>query len=106
MSFLDELDGGAEGIAAPHRFVEWWWRDEWMDLDAHRDVSEVRAAAASVVVLARPARETVGPPRSRSVASGGLANLANTDARERGVAGSTGESSAPRAPRRDATRRN
>lgn len=27
----------------PGRFIEWWWRDEWVDFEAHRDVSEIEA---------------------------------------------------------------
>jgi len=29
------------------RYVEWWWRDEWLDFEAHRDVSEREAARSA-----------------------------------------------------------
>ena len=30
-------------IQDPERYAEYWWRDEWMSLDAHRDADEVLA---------------------------------------------------------------
>lgn len=32
-SLLDELGDGS-------RFIEYWWREEWMGLEAHRDIDE------------------------------------------------------------------
>jgi hypothetical protein len=51
LSFLDQRearDGGGSGAGRPaERFVEWWWRDEWLDFEAHRDVSEREAARSA-----------------------------------------------------------
>ena len=33
------------------RYVEWWWRDEWRNLDLHRDVDEFRARAAAMEAM-------------------------------------------------------
>ena len=35
-SVVDEIGDGS-------RFIEWWWRDEWLPFEAHRDVSEGEA---------------------------------------------------------------
>lgn len=36
-SWIDEFGGDSS------RYIEWWWRDEWLDFEAHRDVSELEA---------------------------------------------------------------
>jgi len=52
LGFLDEWES-REGIASSstdqpaERYVEWWWRDEWLDFEAHRDVSEREAARSA-----------------------------------------------------------
>lgn len=47
-SLLDELGDRS-------RFIEYWWRDEWMDLEAHRDIDEelCRAVVADGMGLQR-----------------------------------------------------
>ena len=43
--------------AVGERYIEWWWRDEWLDFEAHRDVSEREGAsmcAAGAPVLRCP----------------------------------------------------
>ena len=32
-----------EELGDDSRFIEWWWRDEWLPFEAHRDVSEGEA---------------------------------------------------------------
>eukprot|EP00613_Pedinella_sp_CCMP2098_P066037 CAMPEP_0171989234 /NCGR_PEP_ID=MMETSP0993-20121228/276310_1 /TAXON_ID=483369 /ORGANISM="non described non described, Strain CCMP2098" /LENGTH=407 /DNA_ID=CAMNT_0012642221 /DNA_START=78 /DNA_END=1301 /DNA_ORIENTATION=- len=39
VSFVNELGDDED----PSRFIEYWWRDEWLDFEAHRDVSENEA---------------------------------------------------------------
>ena len=29
-----------DAAGEPGRFIEWWWRDEWLDFEAHCDVAE------------------------------------------------------------------
>ena len=46
------------------RYVEWWWRDEWRNLELHRDVDEFRAREAMMEAMMRPPMAEDVAPRS------------------------------------------
>ena len=43
-----------DAMGEPGRFVEWWWRDEWVDMEAHKDVAEAAAVKGRARSLRYP----------------------------------------------------